>query len=323
MISAHGFAAIIGKWPPIFGLALLAAAPLHAADLTPEGYKEAVGACMRSRDYECAEKNWTQYIRLRPTDSNAIANLGIVMYRRDNHKGAIVQFERAIDMGEGTYDLFAFYADSLSKVGRTDDAINWSYKSLAVVPQLVDVRGSLAKLLVLQKKYYEALSLLGSFDDQMIAKGQQPYFEGQRIAIETALERNAGNAAAERSSLRLPKYTEHFYAPVTIGEARPAAFLVDTGASRITMSDDYLAKSKVSYKAVGGSVLLKTADGRKVNGRAVTVQSLRVGPYELKDVPVFTCKDCGLLLGQSALAKFDLKSSKVQGVEFLTVSPRN
>jgi predicted aspartyl protease len=323
MTPVHGVAGIIKQLMPMLGAAWLITAPAHAAEPTAQGYKDAVGTCMRDRDYACAEKNWTQYIRLRPTDGNAIANLGIVMNRRDNHKGAVVQFERAIDLGEGTYDLFAFYADSLAKVGRTEDAINWSYKSLAVVPRLVDVRGSLAKLLVLQKRYYEALSLLGSFDDQMVAKGQQPYFEGQRIAIETALSRTTGNAAVERASLRLPKYGEHFYAPVTIGESRPQAALVDTGASRVTMSDDYLAQSKVSYKPAGGSISLRTADGRKVMGRPVTLQSMRVGPYELKDVTAYTCKDCTLLLGQSTLSKFDMKSSKVQGVEFLTVSPRN
>lgn len=96
---------------------------------------------MRVRAYECAEQNWANYIRLRPTDSNAIANLGIVMNLRDNHAGAVLQFEKAIDMGEGTYDLFAYYADSLAKLGKTDEAIDWSYKALTVVPQLVDVRG--------------------------------------------------------------------------------------------------------------------------------------------------------------------------------------
>lgn len=306
-----------------FGLALLLETTVQASESSSEDYMQAVAACMRSGNYDCAEKNWVQYLRLRPNDSNALANLGIVMNLRDNNKGAVVQFERAIDLGEGAYDLFAYYADSLAKIGRTEDAIDWSYKALAVVPNLVDVRGRLAKLLVLQKRYYEALSLLSSFDDNTRSLGQQPYFEGQRIAIETALSRNVTGAESESTSLRLPKYRDHFYVPITVGESRPAAFLVDTGASLLTMSDDYLARSKVKYKVIDrGGRSMQTADGRKVAGRMVSVQSLRVGPYEVRDTQAFTCKDCTLLLGQSILSKFDIKSTKKQGVEFLILSPR-
>jgi hypothetical protein len=38
---------------------------------------------------------------------------------------------------------------------------------------------------------------------------------------------------------------------------------------------------------------------------------------------VVTCKGCVPLLGQSALSRFDLKSSKVQGVEFLSLALRH
>ena len=109
--------------------------------------KEAAIACQSKRDFACAEQNWQGYVAARPTDAQAIANLGVAMNERDEHEQAIVQFKKAIDLGEGTYDLFAYYADSLTKLGRTNDAIDWYYKSLAVVPQLVDVRGNLAKLL--------------------------------------------------------------------------------------------------------------------------------------------------------------------------------
>jgi predicted aspartyl protease len=311
--------------PPLLAGSLLAAlliADAGAAEYTAEAYKTAVGPCMRARDYDCAEKNWMQYLRLRPNDGNALANLGIVRNLRDDHKGAVVALERAIDLGEGTYDLFSYYADSLAKLGRTDDAINWSYKALAVVPKLVDVRGNLAKLLVLQKRYYEALSLLESFDADLQAKGQQPYFEGQRISIETALSRNEP-APSERAALRLPKHGDHFFVPVTIGDIRPEAFLIDTGASKTVMDEELLARSKVNYKLIQNNVMMRTADGRTVRGKAVSVESMKVGPYELKASTVVTCKGCVPLLGQSALSRFDLKSSKMQGVEFLSLALRH
>ena len=303
--------------------ALLSVAPWSvAAEPTPQAYRQDAVACLRKRNLDCAQKNWEAYLRLRPDDANAAANLGIVMNRRDDHQGAIKQFERAIDLGEGTYDLFALYADSLGKVGRIDDAIDWSYKALVVVPRLVDVRSSLAKLLVLQKRHFEALAVLSSHDAQQAITGRPPYFEGQRIAIESALSRVDAASGTETKALRLAKTGDHFYAPVTVGEARPAGFVVDTGATVVALDDAYLESSKAVYKVVGGTAPMKTADGRTVTGRRITMASLRVGPWELKNVPAFACKGCAPLLGQSALSRFDMSSTKTQGVEFLTLSAR-
>jgi predicted aspartyl protease len=165
--------------------------------------------------------------------------------------------------------------------------------------------------------------VLAAFDDESRAKGMPAYFEGQRIVIETAISRNAGNGVpAEQASLRAPKYGDHFFAPVSLGDGRPAILVVDTGAGRTTVSEELLAASKVDYKVTIPVITMLTADGRKVPARGVTVASLKVGPFELKQAPVVVCKGCVPLLGQSALSKFDLKSVKTQGVEFLTLSPR-
>lgn len=140
--------------------------------------EQAAVHCMSTRDWECAEDNWSRYIKLRPDDSRAIANYGFALHFEGNDQAAIHQFETAIAQGEGTYDLFAAYADSLANAGRTEAAIDWSYKSLQLVPSLVDVRGNLAKMLVHQKKYYEALALLAEFDQHLEAEGQSSLFQG-------------------------------------------------------------------------------------------------------------------------------------------------
>lgn len=296
-------------------------ASAFAVEYTTEDYKRAVATCMRVNDFECAAKNWRQILRLRPDDTAAMVNLGLLLSWRDDQKGAIVQYERAISLGEGAYNLFAYYADSLGKVGRIDEAIDWSYKTLSVVPTLVDVRGNLAKLLLHQKRYYEALSLLESYDDFLLSNGNQAYFAGQRIAIETVIDKNGDGVTVESKSLRLPKLNNTFYAPLTIGVAKPSGFIVDTGANRLAISEEYLAQSKVSYKNAGSGTATM-ADGHRVTARAITLSSVRVGPYEIKNVPAIVCKDCKLLLGQSLLTKFDMTSVKVQGVEFMTLAPR-
>jgi predicted aspartyl protease len=296
-------------------------AATDAGAYTADDYKRAVVPCLKVQDYACAHKNYEQYLRLRPDDTTIIVNLGQVMAWQDNYRGAITQYEKALDMGEGAYNLFAYYADALTKVGRIDEAIDWSYKALSVVPTLLDVRGNLAKLLVHQKRYYEALSLISSYDASLEAKGETPYFTAQRIAIESLIDRYGATTPATETTLRLPKLGKFFIAPVTAGDTHPMSFMVDTGAGVVVVNDYFLNAAKVKYTS-GGNIMAMTADGHLTLARKITIESLHVGPYELKNLSAAACNTCALLLGQTALERFDMKSARVQGVEFMTLSPR-
>lgn len=308
-------------------LTCLAAASLPlaataAASYTPNDYKDAAQRCIRARDLNCAEVNWASYVRMRPTDASGIGQYAVVLARREKYAEALPQFEKAIELGEGNYELFAHYALGLDRLGRLDEAIDWNYKALAVVPSLVDVRGELARQLVRKKRFHEALALLASFDAKLAAKGHGAYFEGQRIAIETALQRGGRAEPAEAGAIRLPRYEGHFFAPVTVGEARPQAFMVDTGATHTAMSEELLAGSKAAHRLVRADVVLRAADGSPIKARLVSVARLAVGPFELRDVSVVVCRTCELLLGQSTLARFDIASRRQQGIEFLTLARR-
>ena len=289
--------------------------------LTSDELRARVAACERDGHLACAQDALTALLRRQPDDGVARARLGLVMHHRDDDAHAVVEFKRAIDGGEGTYDLFAWYADSLARVGRDAEAIDWSYRSLAIVPKLVDVRGKLAKLLVAQGRPYEALSLLESFDAELAAGGQPGYFEGQRIAIESTLAGASANAA-EAKSLRLPALGGHFFAPVALGSGRSQAFMVDTGATVTTVTPQMLDESKADYRVLQPVVTMTTADGRKVAAQGIRIATMSVGPTVLHDVPAVRCAHCIALLGQSALSHFDLRSARTQGVEFLTLTPR-
>lgn len=295
---------------------------LNKESLTPEDHLALVRRCAQEGDFACQEQGWRDYIDSRPTDGKGPANLGMVLNRLGRHADAVQQFQKAIALGEGAYDLFAYRADSLAKLGRTEEAIEWSYKTLSVVPALVDVRGELAKLLVAAKRPYEALSVLQAHDNHLEARGQAAYFSGQRIAIQTAIEQDASPASAERKALRLPSYAGHFFAPVALGEAKPVPFMVDTGATRTTLSEKLLKESKASYRVTQSNVQMITADGRRVAAQAVTIEAVSIGWFRLANVQALVCRDCSSLLGQSTLSGFDMQSSKVQGVESLVLVQR-
>lgn len=289
---------------------------------TANEFREGALRCVKMRDFACAEVNWTEYVRQRPIDGHAIANLAIVLNWRDKHEQAIVQFQKATDSGEGTYDLFYWYADSLTKLGRVDEAIDWYYRALSVYPELVDVRGSLAKLLVNRQRPHEALALLQAYDANAVAQGRPAYFAGQRISIESLVERSGAAQDPSPKPLRLPKFGSHFYVPVAFGDAKPVPFVVDTGASRTTMSRAMLRASKAEYRVTEPELVMLTADGRRSPAQGVLLAKLRVGPFELKNVPALVCDGCVPLLGVSTLSQFDMQSSRVQGVEFLTLARR-
>jgi len=295
---------------------------LNKTNLTAQDFASQAGQCARVLDLVCEEENWRDYIVLRPDDSLGAANLGRVLNLRDKHPEAVEQFKKALSLGEGAYDLFAYYADSLTKLGQTDQAIEWSYKSLATLPSLVDVRGKLAKLLVGAHRPYEALALLQSYDSQLEARGLPAYFSGQRITIETAIEQDSTSTSTERLALRLPAFSGHYFAPVTIGRSKPKAFMVDTGATKTMISESFLRESNVPYRVTQPDVQIFTADGRKISAKAITIESIAVGRFRLKNVLAVACQECLPLLGQSTLSEFDMQSSKAGGVEFLVLTQR-
>ncbi|WP_028102835.1 retroviral-like aspartic protease family protein [Pseudoduganella violaceinigra] len=303
---------------------LLAATSAFAATTyPPSAFKDGAIKCQQVRDFACAEKNWSQYLKMRPTDTHAMASLAIIYNWTDKPEASIVQAEKAIEMGQGTYDLFAAYAESLGKVGRIDEAIDWSYKTLAIMPSLVNVRGDLARWLVMKKREYEALGLLAAFDATLEEKGHGHYFDGQRIAIESTIERRGQTLVDAQKTLRLSKTGDHFYAPIKLGDTRAMAFVVDTGASKTTLSDALLAASKASYKVIQPKYIIELADGRRVAARLIALETVMVGPFELHKVSAIVCPTCAPLLGQATLSQFNMASAKKQGVEFLTLEPRS
>lgn len=313
MLHARRLAAVLA----ILCLAAVPAAAQDAARAREQGQ-----ACLSQRNYTCAEAAFGRMIRLRPADPAGFALRGITYTRMERYRDAIADLERAMDMGEGTWDIVANYAEALRHTGRTAEAIDWSYRTLTIVATLVDVRRDLATMLVGEGRHHEALSLLGAFDAGRARKGQAAYFGAQRMVIEQALLRRGPPPAAARPGLRLARLEDFFHAPVSLAEGRFAPFVVDTGASTTVLPRAMLAETRAAHTVTRAAARARVADGRTVEGQSVTLARLAVGPHELKDVPAFVCDGCAALLGQDVLSRFDMQSSRQAGVEFLTLTPR-
>ncbi|MES2612047.1 MAG: retroviral-like aspartic protease family protein [Pseudomonadota bacterium] len=279
-------------------------------------------ACQQKADYACADEVWTRYLELRPEDSRVRATLATVKNLRDDHAGAVREFERSFAEGNGGYDVFAYYARSLVRVGRPTEAITWYYRALEVVPNLVDVRRELSKVLVSQQRHYEALSVLQAIDARREEAGQVAYFAADRITIEDAIRAAQGSPSAPAAVLRIAATGGHYYAPVSVGWARPVPFMVDTGATFVSMSARMLKDSGAQYRTLDEQAQVGLADGRKIHVKVVLLERLQVGPQLLHNVRAVACQDCVPLLGMSALRHFDLQSVKANNVELLSLVPR-
>ena len=103
----------------------------------------------------------------------------------------------------------------------------------------------------------------------------------------------------------------HFYAPGAV-TGKPVSFLVDTGASLVTVSEQFAREAGLSG---GVATVFKTANG-DMPGRIVTDVPVTLGPIDVSGVRVavgFVGHEVGdALLGQSFLAKFEILLQKDQ-----------
>jgi aspartyl protease family protein len=109
----------------------------------------------------------------------------------------------------------------------------------------------------------------------------------------------------------------HFYATGTVG-GKPAQFLVDTGASMVTVSEAFAQQAGL---AGGTPTVFRTANG-DMQGRVLSGVPVAIGPAEVSGVRVAVGLVGGeadeALLGQSFLNQFEITLADKQ----MTLRPR-
>ena len=221
-----------------------------------------------------------------------------------------------------TYDLDACYAKSLDATGQIDAAMARNRAALDIYPQLVDVREALANEMVRKGRGKEALDLLESFDRQLEAEGQQPYFAAQIKQIKINL---GGDYAKEALAADQPdapaaalpgqiivkgvREAGTLVVPVSIDGSPPMDFMVDSGASTIVMSHTNAAalfrSGQIGPASFIGRGVAHLADGSIVPDEIYSLRSVAIAGHEIRDVQVSIYRGNGPnLLGQSFLRRF-------------------
>lgn len=127
------------------------------------------------------------------------------------------------------------------------------------------------------------------------------HFEGQRTARQAPYTTgDAGEVVITRSR------DGHFRMPGTVN-GRPVEFLVDTGASLVTVSAGFARQAGLQG---GQSVTFNTANG-PLQGRVLRDVPVTAGPFAVGGTAVAIGLETGeealALLGQSFLSRFDIE----------------
>jgi clan AA aspartic protease (TIGR02281 family) len=278
--------------------------------------------CFRDSDYDCAEVMFNRHLAANPRDGRALGYLARAQRRLEKYPDNVANSEKAFALGEANFELFHAYAESLEQVGRGADAIKWNYRALGISPNAYEAYNALVRQLMTNGKPDEALGLASAYDAALERRGRRKVFAAQRILIEEMLAKDAKTPRRGKAELRLARLENHFFAPVKLGEAHYISFMVDTGASLTTMSQELFDLAKMPATTLDRNFQLRTADGRQIKGTKVRLPEIRVGQVALRGVEAFICDTCQLLLGQTTLQNFNLQQLRNEGAEYLILTER-
>lgn len=264
----------------------------------------------------CSEEAFTNILNADPMNKLARSNLAMAQTDLGKFQQALANFEIIFADGDGSLDATAYYAMALEGMGRDREAETWYLRTLSMTPRLADITNRVLNLMVKRDAYFEAMSLIGSVTS-MVPEAAT-YFRPRLLAISDLASKE--KISGKRKQLRLATVRDHHQLPIKFGEMnRPGFFMVDTGATMLVLSREFVAENKVwKYKFVREAEM-KTADGRNVSADVVVFPEVQVGPWMLQDVQAVICEGCALLAGKSILRNFNMISENRAGVEYLTL----
>ncbi len=141
-------------------------------------YKRAQN-CLRLGDIGAAIALLKKLIEEKGSNPDVYSLMASALVRAGLFSEAIVFFEKPGVVSECDLSVCRSYADSLDKVGRVDEAIEWYRRLLARTPTLSGETLSLARLLAKTSRQDEALQLLRSYDSERVKSGLRPLFSNE------------------------------------------------------------------------------------------------------------------------------------------------
>lgn len=273
-------------------------------------------ACQILERYECMEAAFEKVLKKEPGQQLAKQNVGIARVGRGDYQSAIASFQSLFDEGTNSPESMYYYGKAMRGLGKTEESKTWFYRTLSVYPGFVDVANDLVDLLVEEESYFEALSVLGSLNHLM---PQVAHFKGRIFAVSDLAEKDSRNQKTR--SIRLAAIQDHHFLPIRIGAMNsPEMFLVDTGATKLTLSPEFLYRNGIRDFRVSRRAKVTLADGTQQMATVIILPRVSVGPWDLENVEATLCEGCTALAGKSILKRFRTATRVEKGVEYLQLT---
>ncbi|MGE0528315.1 MAG: aspartyl protease family protein [Bdellovibrionales bacterium] len=305
------------QWGPFLGDRLVLSLKDLTGRATAVDWSRMGVICSHLRRYSCAADAFGEALRSEPENLDALAGLAIAQTEEHRYAAAVVNFERLIEKGSSHVHTMAYYGRALHGLQRFAEAERWYYEALSLHPGLVDIADQLIDLLLRKRAYTEALSVIGNISAQV------PQLREHLIPRAAAISELVGRApqGTKRRTVRLASVQGHHYVPIQfLGTLSPAFFMVDTGATLLTLNYDFVMKHNPSGLEFVGDGDVQLADGRRARGQFVVFKTLKAGPWHLQNIRAVICDGCALLAGKSFLRQFQTTTVQRDGVEYMSLT---
>lgn len=259
-----------------------------------------------------AEEYYQRLLSMEPENAELTLNLALFYSHRERHDEALELYERLPKHYFMTPDLCFFYGLALSSFSRHEEALQWYYKSFGMFENLDNVEAIIRTLFLLQRPS-EGLSVIYSFNSKY--PRYEKYFKYYESLFSELLNKASPQLSKEVS---VPEVEGHYYVPVTFSLFKePVMYLVDTGATFLTIPKKIYQKKIDTARPTGEKVVTIDANNHKRNNELIILTRVKIGSITLKNVKAILCDECTPLLGQSVLNRLDISTQNKQGRRFL------
>jgi predicted aspartyl protease len=239
--------------------------------------------------YDLAVLDYDQAIRLAPDDGSLFIDRGKILRTQSKLDQAISDFSHALDLGKKWTAAYRERGLTYELMGQSQQAVD----DLATYDQLQPGDQEVA-LALIELGYRQPSAQLGNTPS--------PSVPSKEVVPETS-----GGSGTTIVPMLAEAGT--FVVPVRINDQITLKFVIDSGASDVTVPADVvmtlLRTGTISDADFLGTQKYRMADGSTVPSQQFVIRSLKVGDRTLNDVTGSIAPVEGsLLLGQSFLRRF-------------------
>ena len=248
--------------------------------------------------YDLAAEDYSQAIRISPEDGGLFIDRGKIFRTESKFDDAISDFSHALDLDQKWTAAYRERGLTYKQLGRTDDALADLTKYAVLQPGDTDVTLALSELQASRSTPRSEVPDVKPVSPLPTAPSPAP-----------AVAPSPLPASLGSTLVPLVQDGGTFRVPVTINGQLTLKFVVDSGASDVSIPADVVLTLVRTETITDGDFLGKQtytlADGSTVPSQRFVIRSLKVGDRLLENVTGSIAPVAGsLLLGQSFLSRF-------------------